>query len=711
MVQRWFHWRALALLAVAVWAQLCLLSCVPSFTDVPIVQSSLGVPLYDTTLTLGSFVAQSTGSAVSGLQRDGTNGNLAFVLEQRLPPVLVGDNLRLDSTNVAFAASINDRPEVSGSVTDIGTFSATFRDIFGMNPPPVPFTLPAGQHTVNVNIPLPDSIVSARLQGGTLTIRFTNTFPVALTLIAPQNQRSEGVLLTSPTANGRDTTSFLPLASSPAMMNATIAAGSTRTLSFTIQAGTLLAQRLSPRALPQMVFRISVPQTTAQFPASSSLTGALAIQNPVLQSAELTLQPRSIRLETFSPFASGAVLSRAVLRRFAGTLEVHNPFPFAADNATLTLPQIRENGLPYAQAFSLRARGTSTILLGQANPARGNNRYELFDDGRLIEGLRAVVTLQTGVLSGVFPNDSIRARGRIEASPVLEIEGTRLPTTVISVQQAVAFSVGEGLRNLGFTGANAGLLVDTAFVELQLRNQANVEGRASGTLNLLTRSGASVLGVGGTSGVSFAPQLVNPASIQRGMTTIQLPQSSLRLTALPDSARVSARIETVNNRLQRFHAKSTDTIDGIARLRIPLRVRLTGAQYRDTAELTIPQAVLERERNLRGGTLVLEVENGVPLALAATVRFIGIAGTTVLTLPKSSALTIAAPQVATNGLPTATARSVNRVELSADDIRALFSARRYSVELLANTPPQTSQFLTSQAVRLRAFITVNGTTE
>jgi hypothetical protein len=804
--------RPLAAALVALALALCLPACLPIPNTVPIINASAGVPLYDSTLTLGDALgASGMGNDSALIQRVGTGSasgtggslqsNLQLVLEQPIPSTPIGDNLRLDGLRVAFGTNINDQLSLGSRLfSAIGDIALTAQTLLAASNTPnassmasaPPFVLPFALVAATARIQqqplfLPSSVRAVRFESGVLTLDITNSLPVSATLLSPQaliitgsagslgmqtgmqtqylsalpevRAGQVGIVLTAVTAQGADTSEFLPLNGSPTRINA----GATAQLSFRIPRGTLIAQgNINPTngsdagfAPLRISFALGLDNGTITN-AQAGIKVASRLEDVSIQSADVDFEPQTITIDRVAAFAQGTSLTRAVLKRFAGQIEVVNPFPIAAQNARLTIPALLEDGTPYTQTFSIAARSTTRFALGQAIAGRENRRYELFDAGSAITGLRTIIALTTDPIRGVLLNDSLRIRATVDTIPILFATGTSLPQTALRLARSVPFAANAAaaaaLKKFRFdasaivpsiptapAAANASLLVDSVAFDIVLRNQATIAGRVSGTVDMRTRNAAgSAASSSNTSRsalsrlVQIPPQAINPATIQSGVTTIRTSDRSVALLAVPDSISIAAVIETTNESaggvLPRFSVSASDTISGSATVRIPLRVQVAGLAFRDTVALALPAAVLERRRNLAGGTLRLEIQNGIPAGVRIEARFLGAAGggtsggatgsAVLLSLPQAGkpALVVAPanPSMTAGGTDETTFSAVT-IDLNAAETAQILDAQQLVLDLALNTPQQPTttfvQFTTAQKLRVRAFVQVRGTTE
>jgi hypothetical protein len=154
---------------------------------------------------------------------------------------------------------------------------------------------------------------------------------------------------------------------------------------------------------------------------------------------------------------------------------------------------------------------------------------------------------------------------------------------------------------------------------------------------------------------------------------------------------------------------------GDMELVVPLRLTLSGGRLVDTVavgdttgdgrgHLDLPTEITD---DMNSGTIVVEVENGLPLSVSAEVALLDRARGMLLRLPGAGgSIQASAPPVDADGNVTGLVRSRSSVTLSKADLQLLERSERLVYTLsVATTGTSLVRFRTSDSVRIRAWAT------
>lgn len=666
------------LLAITAFASGCLKEPVAPTWDV-----DLTAPLARRSYTLGEVVEQDT-----SMLRVGEGGQILYTSRVQTSPTYVGDMIRI-------------APFASTGAFQLGAFAIT------MDPSSVPVSIPFLPPGATLRIPdttvtladLRDTMANfqrATFSAGTLTLTVRNNLPVAVDLARPIELRDAfntvvatftfspatippgGSRSASAPMEGRSVTSVVVMTGLRIHLN-----GSTGPV--TVPSGPLLVADLTGSGLAASQAVLS--QVPAQILTDNDTTS--------LQVNDSTLV-REVRLG-----------SGTVALRFSSLIDLDMVVRFRF----LELQRLSGSAfVPAEDSVYVPARGTGTYAISLA----GHRMISL--DGDFVRRLRGVSSVRIlGSARPVTVNDTDRVRVELTTTAAVVADsaiGVLKPTRV-HVDRVIGMDFGSlpqrftgtitipdadlVLRPIGYLGfpMNVGIQVGAR----------RVPGNDSVYLQLPPSQGRGV--------VPGSVMVFDPAQVGQFLTQIS--------GRLPDSLRVVGDL-LVNP--PEFYQPTLAGIGSVGRnsmfsgdmeLVVPLRLTLSGGRLVDTVavgdttgdgrgHIDLPTEITD---DMNSGTIVVEVENGLPLSVTAEVALLDRARGVLLRLPGAGgSIQAAAPPVDGGGNVTGLVRARSSIALSKADLRLLERSERLVYTLaFATTGTSLVRFRAGDSVRIRAWAT------
>jgi hypothetical protein len=358
-------------------------------------------------------------------------------------------------------------------------------------------------------------------------------------------------------------------------------------------------------------------------------------------------------------------------------------------------------GVPYVDSLSLAAHDSGVSLI-----ALPGIRIKSLD-GDLIRSLQAISSLDLpGSVSPVTLNDTDKVSVTLTSIGDLTADSAAavIKPTWIDVNRAVALNLADFSSKLSaqFVIPSGGLHLDafsTIGFPMDLNLQISARNPSTGVTMVLNIPPSQRRIFPGKSTVVFDSVAVG--TFLTGLSP-----------KLPDSVKVTGNVLVnppdvynptlagVGTILSSSYIQDTVVVD------VPLRLSLTNGIYRDTVALTELSDRKEQLDQTNSGTVVLEIQNALPLQAGIQVYFLDSTGTRVLLRVPQSGVPIAVPPatVDAGGNVTAPVPSTTTIVLSTADIRAMTPSKKLACAIsLATAPGGPVRVRTSDYIALRLW--------
>lgn len=665
---QWRTWGVVVIVAAGIGA--C--SDFPSRFLAPEVPVTVQLPLVDSLLTLQELITDT-----AQLSIEPGSGNLSLALGGELDPVALGKEVgRIGELYLERRFQLN---EIAGFLEHFQSWTHAalelpMQTLFPQFPAsPAEAVIPPTTAPVRIDslLRLPAGIVAVAYRAGTAVLSVENRYPVPVRIEAPAGYTQPGIVLRTP-GHGEW---FIPVSAA----QQAIPPGESRGRS-TDPGGPLL--------LPLAGIVLN-SETQVALALSSPGSGGQRVAYTLQSTLRVTLQPTEVsiawaqvipsgweaELSVEVELPNGAALSGGVLHRLVLQTELENGFPIAL-RGEWRLGQLRRNGAPVGQAFSVEAGGRRAEELVLQGPLA--LVPEAADQGSIRAlRLRSWIQLQPSVGPvTVREEQGIAVRIVVDTIAIAWAEGSQLP---------VGSFTAEAESEIWLRG-NLGLLsqVEVEFAELiveaQLENTAAVRFRVEGTVEIADRT-RKVL-----ARLPVPPQTLLPAvkeaGILRGqLTRWELRYTDVRFTERPRFVRFSWTI--VPESAGDWAFADTSQLRGSVTVLIPVRVRVRQLRYEHQWAFTGGEMLRRQGEKIERATLVVEVRNRFPVGLQLFLVFSDSLG--FVRVPPEGELLVAAAPVEPSGIAREERHSIQRIELDGRHIPGILHAQQLGMTLVGKT--------------------------
>ncbi len=646
--------------------------CVDKVKDftAPTFDQDIYAPIIVKTYTIEDLVEDDTATIKSYDDPDRL-GLLYYSKDETFDPIRVDDQLTMQGFTTTESKSLNPL-----SVGDIGPVSAKL-ELASWTPvsPGQSIIFPAVSDNFTVDFPqISQFRVAVFDTPSEIWITFENRLPVTTVLSSLSLRNSDGtiiaaspVTLTLAPNGGKDSLNLL-LANSRMQNQIRIqgdistpgSSGSTVTVPS--DGGTYITARFND---------INIKQATAVFPA----------QAPVVFSKNMVID-------------DSTTFTQVLLRSGQLSIELQNIINLPFD-ATLQINDLQTaGGQPFTQTFSFTgvdSQAASYNIAGwYLRSATETNK------------LAYTVTFNSypaTVETTVKNTDSIQVQLVLNGLVIEEFSGRVKPTLLDVGQTSFQLDVSDIEKNFTYDQID----VSDPSLILNLNFSANLEVGFSGVL--VARNSSTVK----TAAIPYQvlqPRVPNEVIIDKTELRNLLNGFSQKL---PDSVYVIAdAIANPNYKLASVNA--LDSLFGDVHFELPLKLALTGGEFRDTVDVDIDSDIKNDADNINSAVIIFEIESEIPVDLTFSGRLEDINGQFMLNLPPNlDSIKINAATVDQNGEVVTKGKSLVEIPISHDDVLKLLDSKEAIAVFKLNTAgpdndPVAFHLDDAVDVRIRAII-------
>lgn len=418
-----------------------------------------------------------------------------------------------------------------------------------------------------------------------------------------------------------------------------------------------------------------------------SIKGVLPQQQPIDYSEEVEIDD--------STFYKDVTLS-------SGSLEVgFENYIDIEVNVTLTIQELKEpGGVTYSKSVLLGRRGTAS---SQNKIVISNlENYRLYTTSSFTNKLKFDIKAQpvkSNSSSTIAKNDSITSEFRFYTSKVKIFTGKLRPTLLDS--SLTTYKIELKNFDLGFTFHQINF--KNPEIDIHLKTSVDFDVKFEGKI-----SGSN------SKQIRYLP--LPPSILHKGDNIIAIDKTQLSNflsgfeDELPDTLIILGKAH-VNPNYQVGTVASSDTIIGDAYFEFPLNVGIAGGNYQDTTSIEFDEDSKKLLENINQTDFVLDITNGLPIAITYTGYLEDSSGNFLMKFPPSKdSVQVAGGITDGNGNVITFNQDTTLMLFGRPEVEKLLKASRLISTIKMNTTKPNNQpvrFKTSDIIFIRAYGKLN----
>ena len=654
---------------------------VPKDLVMPKWDVDLTVPISSKSYTLWDAIKKDTSKLHYYTNAD--NNKLVYYSDiKRIDRITVGDNLKINSFSTSASAKIS-----SINISQVNT-SILPRDFSPTIPYNSSIVFPAVTSTT-ITKEFTQSAQSGfvTIESGALYIRMSNSFPnpiqFTISRLVIKNKTDNSTIVDD------NNSSVIP-------------AGQTIEKNYSLT-GKTVYQAIIVEAT---ISTAGSGSTYVTLNENNTLAFAAQVKNLVFTQVTARLDPNTFSMNDSYKFDDSTYVQSAVIDRGAINITANSNLDLDI-TATLVIPNLKNSsGGSFTQVINLGRKQKNKVI---AIPSLSG--YTLSDpSNNLINTIQYSITAVSAATSDyrtILKTDDINARIDISNLYFRSFTGRIKPTNLTVDETTIDLGLGDISGRLLMNQID----IENPSVQIKLRKSTNAQVNFSGQLL-------------GRSSTHTAQMDIPLTTIGNNETIITLNAAELRnfiksfSGKLPETISVRGK-GVINPSYTTATIASADSLYGTAQIEFPMKVSITGGSLRDSSDVDISDNNRDEMKKVNGGTLNLEIRNGVAFDASVSLRLYDSANKFLMNLPANRApndtlIHVNPASVNSQGKVISSANSKITFTLTKADVDNIIKSKYLISKVSFYTTGNNGQpveFKTSDAILIKAYGTLNYTVE
>lgn len=633
----------------------------------------VNVPISNRSYTLWDAIKKDT-SQIKSYPSGSSQGLLYYSDIKTIEKITVGDNLKVDAFTTASSVQIGtiripDPQPVTAKIlpSNLGLPNAT-----------IPFP-PANNTVVSADFDQSQQFTRVVIQTGNLNFKVANNFPNPITITVSRiviKNKSDNTILIDDSPNW------------------VLTPAAAREKNYDLAGKTV-------NGLITIEVTMSTPGSGSDNVTLNENTNLLftaQVQNFSFNEVTAKIAQNDFNINDSVEIDDSTYYQSATIENGSLNITANSNIDLAL-NATLSIPALKDgNGNPFTQVISLGRKEKNKII--QISSLK--NYTLTAPNGTPVNRISYSLNVSAPAANDfrtILKTDDVSASLSISNLYFRSFIGRVKPTRLKVDETTIDLSIGDFSDKLTVNQID----MENPKINIRLRKSTNVEIRFSGQMIGRSSSRTSVLNI---------PQ----TTMSTGETIISLNTSDVRNFIKSFSGKLPTTITVkgegvVNPSYTLASIASADSVYGTAEIEFPMKVSVTGGSIRDSSAVDLTDKDREEMRKVLGGTLVLDVSNGVAFDASFSARVYDASNRFLMNLPPNRApndtlIHIQGAAVSTQGKVTAPSNSKITFSLNQDDVDKITRGKYIISKVSFFTSGNNGlpvEFKTSDAIQIKMY--------